>query len=188
MNLDRTLNLVIPVERSDGTIVHVHATPVSREVFDRFFLVIAKTFSAMYAEGLGIVAGPRVAAKLLKKIALDLGESDAVANGLIAEMIRLSNVIAPTDTGWAPIPLHEAVSRDVIDADDQDEVENALAFFMLASVMHKKKDARMILPEAAKLWSAQITSSSCTAFIASLSTSTPTVTTGEKAEPSRIPS
>lgn len=190
MNFDKSLNLVIPVERDDGTTVYVHSTPLSRETFDKFFLVIAKTFSAIYTQGLGPIAGPRVAAKMLKSVAADMGDKQAalVESELMSEMRRLSNVIAPSDRGWAPVPLHEAIARGLMDANDADEVENAVAFFMLASAMHKKKDAQAVLTEASKLWSAQITSSNSTAFAASLPTSTPAGSTGARAVPSLIAS
>ncbi len=191
MQLDKALNLVVPVERDDGTTIYVHSTPVSREVFDRFFLVMAKTFSSLYTEGLGIAAGPRVAAKLLKSVASNMGEQQLanVQQGLIAEIRRLSNVIVPNETGgWTPMPLDVAISHNLIDRDDADEVENAVTFFTLASAMHKKREARVILAEAAKLWGAEITSQSFTTFAASLPTSTSVASTGEKLPPSSIPS
>ena len=103
-------------------------------------------------------------------------------------MQRLSNVIAPGGQGWAAMPLHVAVAQGLLDEADVDEVENAIAFFILASAMHKKKDAKIVLTEAAKLWSAQITSLNSTAFAASLPMLMPTVSSGEKVPPSRIAS
>ena len=63
MHINRKLNLVIPIERADGSQIFTHSTPISAEVFDKYFLVIAKTFSAIYSEGLGPLGGPRVAAR-----------------------------------------------------------------------------------------------------------------------------
>lgn len=190
MKVDRKLNLVVPVERDDGTTVHVHATPISRETFHQHFLTMAKAFSSIYTNGLGITAGPRVAALMIRKVAADIGPNEltAVESGLMAEMKRLSSVIVPNNGGWLPMPLDEAIAREVITADDADEVENAIAFFILASAMHKRAEAAIIVDEAVKLWSASTTSLSSTAFAGSLGTSTPPVSSGAKATQSSIPS
>lgn len=185
MKLDRSLNMVVPVERSDGTMAYIHATPISRDVFNQFFLVIAKTFTAIYAEGLGPIAGPRVAGKLLKKVAADMGQADQVENGLMAEVRRLINVIAP---GSPTLPIAIALAQGVIDQDDVEEAENAIVFFMLVSAMHKKRDVPAILEGAVALWGAQTTSSTCTEYASSLPTLTPAAATGPKAPRSSIPS
>lgn len=188
MNIDRSLNLVVPVDRADGTTIYVHASAISREAFDANFLVIAKTFTAIYAEGLGVVAGPRIAAKMLKKVAADMGQLEVVQKGLLAEMSRLTNVIAPGGNGWTSLPVNIALDQKMIDADDVEEVENAIAFFTLASAMHKKREARGILEQAARLWSALISSSNATEYAASLSTSMTAAGSGAKETPSSIPS
>ena len=72
MKIDKKLNLVIPIETDDGTL-YVHSMPIRREIFDTYFLVLSKTFAAIHGEGLGEIAGPRVAALILKKIAMDTG-------------------------------------------------------------------------------------------------------------------
>lgn len=190
MKIDRKLNIVIPVERGDG-VAYVHATPISREVFERYFLVISKAFAAIYNEGLGIMAGPAVAGLILKKVADDMGVWDGpggVQMGLVAEIRRLSNVICPGPNGWAMVPMQEAVDRNYFDADDVAEVENALAYFTVASSMHKKASLKAFLDGASELWGGQITSSSCTDFLNSLPTSTETASTGVKATASSLPS
>ena len=50
-------------------VAYVHSTPIAREVFERYFMVIAQTFSAIYGNGLGRVGGPPVAMLLLKQVA-----------------------------------------------------------------------------------------------------------------------
>jgi hypothetical protein len=52
MKLDRRLNLVLSVTREDGTEMWVHHTPIRREIYEQHFLVLTKTISAMYEEGL----------------------------------------------------------------------------------------------------------------------------------------
>lgn len=190
MNIDQKLNMVIPIEEDRGT-VYVHAEPIGAEVFERYFMPIAKTFSAIYSGGLGITAGPRVAALLLRRIAREDGALDGpegVEAGLFTEITRLANVISKTATGWQPIPLEQAIKENVIDQDSAREVENALVFFTVLSSMHRRSMRRMSLESACELWAAQIVSSNCTAFAASLPTPTGTVSSGEKAPASSIPS
>ena len=194
MKIDAKLNLVIPIygdpqimndpktgkEAEIDTIkAYVHATPISREVFEANFVVISKTFSAIYGEGLGAIAGPRVARMMLKKVAEDLGMWDEVQGGLVAEMRRLANYIGPGQNGWETLPLEIAVQRQLIDGDDAAEVENAVAFFTVVSAMHRRNALRATLAGAASLWSAQITSLNCTDFAASLKTSTEAVNSSE---------
>jgi len=100
MKLDKALNLVIPIDQDEGRI-YVHSTPISLEVFEKYFLAISKTFAAIYSEGLNVLAGPRVAALMLRRVSDDLG----LDTGLIDEIRRLSNVIV---SGKA-VPLEVAL-------------------------------------------------------------------------------
>ena len=196
MQVDRKLNLVVPIERNNGTTIYVHSMPISREVFERYHLEIAKTFSAIYQEGLGFVAGPRVAAMLLRRVSEDLKSWDdnpeakivGVANGLMAEVRRLSCVLVPGANGWEMVPLQEALDRKAIDEDDAAEVENALVYFTVASSMHKRTELKGVLAGASKLWGGHVTSLNCSEYSASLPTSTAAGNTGEKAKPSSPPS
>jgi hypothetical protein len=190
VKMNKKLNFVIPVDTAVGEIL-VHSMPISREVFERYYMEIGKTFAEIYTAGLGITAGPRVAKLVLKKISEDLGTWDGpagVENGLLNEIRRLSNAIVPSDKGWSVIPLHEAIEKGVIDADDATEVENALTFFTVASSMHKRQDARGILEGAGKLWGARVESLSCTELKDSFQTSTAPRSTAETPKPSAIPS
>jgi hypothetical protein len=191
MRIDRKLNLVVPVERDGEKPIYVYSAPIGQDVFDAYFLPISKTFSAIYAEGLNVMAGPRVAAMLLKQISKDLNiweGDDGVEIGLMGEIRRLCTVAAPTPTGWDRIPLEVAVSRGLLDAQDVSEVEGAITFFIVASAMHKRSDLKGILGGMARLWGAQLSSSSFTEFVSSLPTSTPADSSGETATPSSTPS
>ena len=64
MHIDRKLNLVIPVERDTGK-VYVHSTPISREAFDRYFMVLATAYAEIVGGPLRAV-GNRVAMKMVK--------------------------------------------------------------------------------------------------------------------------
>lgn len=190
MNIDRKLNLVLPVERETGAI-YVHSTPISKAVFETYFEVISKTFASIYGGGHAVQAGPRIAAMMLKKVATDMGiwgGQAGVENGLMNEIRRLSNVIAIGDRGWETMPLDDAIARDVLGEDDLSEVENAIVFFIVASSMHKKTDLPAVLGGMGVLWDALTTSSNSTEYANSLKTSTRDEPTGETAKPSSIPS
>ena len=188
MRINSKLNLVVEVETSEGTIF-VHSMPLSREVFERYFIVIGKTFSSVMSSGLSVISGPRVAAMMLKKIATEEGVwdgRDGVENGLFAEIRRLSNVIYPTTAGWQSLPLQAAVDREVIDADDLSEVENLITFFICVSAMVRKGEIQGIL-EKMLLWGARTSSLNSTEYQASLQTLIATETTSPKEKTSSVP-
>lgn len=184
MKIDRkTLALVIPIEREDGARIYVHSVPISMQIFETYYLVMAKAFASIYNEGLGVTAGPRVAALVLRRVAENMGVWEGeggVRNGLMNEMRRLTNVVAPGQNGWETVPFHEAVKNGVIDEDEVSEVENALCFFSCAYRMHRKTEREPILEGASKLWGGQLESSDFTAFMRSLPTLMQGANTGEK--------
>lgn len=182
MRINRRLNLVFPVDTDKGEI-YIHSTPISREVFERFFLVLSKTFSAIYQEGLNVMAGPRIAMLMLRQIATDMGVwegQDGVENGLVAEIRRLTNVIIPKEGGGYQIfPYHDVLRQKMLDPDDVSEIEGVLSFFTVVSAMHRPADLVTILAGMGSLWGAQTTSSNSTEYANSLPTSTTVETTGE---------
>lgn len=171
MRINKSLNFVIPIVREDSAI-YVHSIPLNKEVFETHFLILSKTFAAIYASGLGPMAAPRVAKLLMKSIATDLKiwEGRAgVENTLIAEIHRLSCIIVPSERGgWETIPFFEALRRDLLDEDELSEAENAIVFFIVASAMHKKTELRPVLEGAIEIWGGQLSSLMPTAFAASL--------------------
>lgn len=202
MRINRKLNLVIPVDTGNGTI-YVHSTPISRDIFEKYFLVLSKTFAQIYQQGLNIQAGPRVAALLLKKIAVDSGEwdgPDGVQNGLVEEIKRLTNVVVsvgdwgenkdgqPAPKGWQTMPYVAAVQRALLDEDDIAEVENALCFFTCASHLNTRMQLPIILGLIASLWGALNTPLNSTEYSNSLPTLIETANFGETARPSSVPS
>lgn len=168
--LNRRLYLVIPIEQ-EGKTVYAHCSPVSTEQFANSYLLMAKAFAKLYKEDLGVLAGPRVAAMLLKEVAASLGKEEEGVR-LLQDLRRLINVIGPTENGWVPLPFEDALKSGAIDREDAEEVENASAFFTLAWRMHKRSEREEVLTGAAAIWSAQLTSLACTEYLASLPTST----------------
>lgn len=193
MRIDRKLNLVQPIETETGTI-HLHSMPLSREVWENYFLILSKTYSQLFAQGLHTISGPAVAGLMLRHIATQDGvwEGDAgVKNGLMPEIRRLTNIVLPTGAGWGTLPYEEALRRKMIDDDTATEAEGAIVFFICASAVLRGPKAKaklgILLGMTESQWGAQYTSSDATAFGASLPTSTPVESSGEKRPASSVP-
>ena len=177
MRINRALNLVIPVETDSGQI-YVHSTPISRDIFEQYFMAISKTFAAIFSQGLGVVSGPRIAYLVLKQKAMEAGNwagADGVEMGLVNEIIRLTNVIVPGDKGgWTTMPLASAISRNLIDADILAELEGELIFFTVVSLTAKRTQVASMMDTVNGLWGSESTAFSCTEYLNSLQTSTAT--------------
>jgi hypothetical protein len=197
VRIDKRLNLVFPLG-DEGTALQVHSTPISREIYERYWAVINRALTYAFASA-GTRAS-RIASLALKDVSeqTDVWEDKkqpngdikpGVKNGLLAEIRRLTNVIVYDATnGWGTIPLDVAAQQGKLDADEQTEVESAIVFFTLASWGMDKTD----LAEFAKttgfgIRKAQTTSSNSTEWARSLPTSTETASSGKKAD-SLVPS
>jgi len=190
MRINKALNIVIPVEYEKGGQIFVHSTPISREIFEQYFLVISKTFASIFSQGLGAVAGPRVAYLMLKQTAEDMGVwmgDTGVKNGLVNEIIRLTNVLVPGKKGWQSLPFYTAIEKEILDVDTVAEIEGELIFFTCVSMMNKKNQVEGIMETVGGLWGSQITSLNFMEFTASLKTSTEVENTGEMATTSSVP-
>ncbi|EAC1206379.1 hypothetical protein ACRB7M_000067 [Escherichia coli] len=170
MKIARNLNLIIPVrtEKDNGWI---HATPISKEVFKEHFFILSKTFSAIFSEGLGVVAGPRIAFLMLERISRDsnIWEGDkGVRNTLVNEVIRLANLVYPVEgKGYDTIPLDMALEREIIDLD---EVAGELIFFTCVSSINSPEQAKGTMDVVNGVWSTQCSLLNLTEWIASLPT------------------
>jgi len=178
VTLNRKLNLVLSVDTEKGP-VHVHSSPIGREVFEDNFLVISRAFTAVYTNGLGPVTGPRVAALLLKEEAKKMGIWERTQQSLMNEIYRLTNVIAPTENGWENFPFMVAKQRNILDPDEAAEVENCIVYFICASSIHLRAELAVATEGLSTLWNARTTSSNVTEYMRSLQISTPTETIGE---------
>jgi hypothetical protein len=176
--LNRKLNLVMTIESDDGP-VHIHSVPISREVFEDNFLTISRAFTAVYTNGLGPVTGPRVAALLLKQEAETLGIWPRTQQSLMAEIYRLTNVVAPGVTGWETMPFDVAKKRGILDDDAAAEVENCIVYFTCASSIHLKAELAVATEGLSTLWNALTTSLNVTEYTRSLPILTQEETTGE---------
>ncbi|EPT1451488.1 hypothetical protein ACVOZ6_003061 [Escherichia coli] len=170
MKIAKNLNLIIPVRTEKGN-GWIHATPISKEVFKEHFFILGKTFSAMFSDGLGVVAGPRIAFLMLERISRDSNawEGDkGVRNTLVNEVIRLANLVYPVEgKGYDTIPLDMALEREIIDLD---EVAGELVFFTCVSSINSPEQAKGTMDVVNGIWSTQCSSLNLTEWIASLPT------------------
>ncbi|EEP9289995.1 hypothetical protein HCO18_000523 [Salmonella enterica] len=170
MKIARNLNLIIPVRTEKGN-GWIHATPISKEVFKEHFFILSKTFSAIFSEGLGVVAGPRVAFLMLERISRDSGiwdDDKGVRNTLVNEIIRLANLVYPVEgKGYDTIPLDMALEREIIDLD---EVAGELIFFTCVSSINSPEQAKGTMDVVNGIWSTQCSLLNLTEWIASLPT------------------
>ena len=195
MKIDQRLNLIVPVEVG-GVTVYAHSAPVSAETFDQYWLLLGKTYSALYSNGLGPLAGPRLAAKMMRDVSVGLESGPGYtgqglgAAAVMNEVRRLTNVITPDGV----ISLQEAEAKKLIDPEDKDVLENAIVFFIVVSAMQLPGDLKETLETVCGLWSARLSSLNCTAFADSLKKSIEGENTGAtkpnpkaRAAASRVP-
>ncbi|HDQ6569781.1 TPA: hypothetical protein QBF19_003155 [Escherichia coli Ou:H7] len=170
MKIARNLNLIIPVRTEKGN-GWIHATPISKEVFKEHFFILSKTFSAIFSEGLGVVAGPRVAFLMLERISRESGiwdDDKGVRNTLVNEIIRLANLVYPVEgKGYDTIPLDMALEREIVELDD---VAGELVFFTCVSSINSPEQAKGTMDVVNGIWSTQCSSLNLTEWIASLPT------------------
>ncbi|EEV6991405.1 hypothetical protein KP836_004145 [Escherichia coli] len=188
MKISRNLNLIIPVRTEKGN-GWIHATPISKEVFKEHFFILSKTFSAIFSEGLGVVAGPRIAFLMLERISRDSNawEGDkGVRNTLVNEVIRLANLVYPVEgKGYDTIPLDMALEREIIDLD---EVAGELIFFTCVSSINSPEQAKGTMDVVNGIWSTQCSSLNLTEWIASLPTLKSAASSGATANTSSVAS
>lgn len=201
MKVNENLNLVIPL-RSDGdrTTVWGYHTPISTEVFEANFIILAATKAALTGKGIQFLmgSGPRIAALTLKdearKDAQERGDfdaegkpSDRAARALLAEFKRLTTLVAPTENGWDTVPVDAAIAQGIIDAEDWKEAESALTFFTCHYALATRAERKQIIPATASVLRGESTSSPLSEFLHSLQPLTKAEISAQK-EGSSVPS
>jgi hypothetical protein len=116
---------------------------------------------------------------LLRDEAKKLNVWERTQQSLMAEIYRLTNVIAPGENGWETMPFDVAKKRGVLDDDAAAEAENCIVYFICASSIHLRAEMAVAMEGLNTLWSAQTTLSNVTEYMKSLPTSTPEENTGE---------
>jgi len=190
VTINRNLNLVIPISRGETEKLYIHSTPIMPETFERYHLVLAKTFSAFAENGIVVTSAPSIAQMVLKDVATSTYRSpglnwwdgpDGVGGegGLLAEMVRLSNIITASGDGWTTMPLQTALDRKLIDAEEKSEVLNILTFFTVVSRVPPRADRDRLVRGMAAIYELLTTFSNATEYAASLKTSMPDEIIGE---------
>ena len=190
MKINESLNLVIPVVSDDkGPVIRAYHSPISKEVFEANYRILAAAKSAMTGKGLHYVmdAGPRIAALTLRdeayKDAAERGDVDDTekpstnaTRAFFLELKRLTVILSPTSSGFDALPVDSAISQGIIDADDWSEAESAIVFFTCHYALASKKNKPGIANATASVLQGLMTSSSVTEFADSLRNSTPAAT------------
>lgn len=188
MKIDGKLNLVTEIQSEVGTI-YVHSTPISREIFEEYYLVLSRSFAMIYSKGLHLAA-PKIAHLVLKDISEQEGVWRDVETCLVNEIIRLSSVSVPTqDAGYSTGTLSDALARNVISGDEFSEIKGMLVFFTLASSVAKKDLIEPTMMQLGDLWGSWTTRLSSMEFKDSLrkSTEEPILTQSETTVISSVP-
>lgn len=160
-------------------------TPISREVFETNYRVLAATKAQLSSKGVfyQMDAGPRIASLTLKdegiKDAEEHGSVDDKGNpldvltpALLAEIQRLTVVLCPSDKGFDLLPVVSAIQSGHIDAEDWQEAESAIVFFTSLYWLGAKANRVKIAEAMAGLLMGSITSSAPMEFANSLARST----------------
>ncbi|HET8689767.1 MAG TPA: hypothetical protein VFM18_24445 [Methanosarcina sp.] len=181
MKINKQLNLVVPIDSEEGEI-YFYSSPIHREVFKKYSLVICKAFTELLQNGLE-TTGAQIAANHLEEVAISMGKWEGehgVKNGLMEEIARLTNVLVLTDEGWDTVPVNLALSRGFISEDDWEEAKQRIVFFTLVSVMTPpavRNDLCLIMNST---WGTQTGLWTAMEFINSLQTSTNAKNTKKK--------
>ncbi|RQV56135.1 hypothetical protein [Burkholderia cenocepacia] len=195
IQINEAMNLVVPVVTDEsGVRVWGYHTPISRQVFEANYRVLAATKASLMSKGAMYMmdSGPRIAGLTL----LDEGLREAEARGrfskdgktvldeatpaLMAEIRRLTMVLVPGPGGWDLLPIESAVAAGKIDEEDQAETESAIVFFTCICALASKSERKDQASRTATLLKGSITSLSPTEFSDSLPKSTPDATSAPK--------
>lgn len=195
MQFTSDLRLVFPItldERGDPVLWAYHS-PISLDVFNANYRIISATKHELFGKGIQYAYenGLRIAALAMRDAsasdAQERGIVDAAASALLAEIKRLTLVLAPSESGFESLPVDIAMKNGAIDAQDWAEAEAALVFFTCAFAMAPRAGREIVARSAALVLRGSMTLLSVTEFAASLPISTPEETS-VTTDPSSVPS
>jgi len=196
MQLTDSLQLVVPICSDDsGVRVYGYHVPISREVFEANYRILAATKAQLSSKGLHyqMGSGPRIAAMALrdegKKDAQERGDldddgkpTDGGASSLLGEIKRLTTIVAPGEQGFESIPVDSAISRKIIDADDWQEALSAIVFFTCHYALARKSERVPMAEAVASILTASTTALPLSEYLSSLPKSTPVESSAPRAE------
>jgi hypothetical protein len=180
ITINKKLNLVLPIE-DDNKKIWFYSTPISREVFEANYLLLVKTLSNLYFNGIGPGMAPRIAGYTLRDIAKEMNSTVDISQSFVNEIYRLTFVfmIDPVTNKWKTFPYLEVKNKKMVDEDVLMEVENALIYFTVASAIHLKSELPIIMTGLNQIWGAETTSLDPMAYCNSLTTLTQEENIGE---------
>jgi len=204
MRLDKKLNLIIPLEREDGTQVHIYHTPISRDIYNTYFRILNMVGTQVYANDLSFFGGPEAAFLMLKEISENTARPDGSGNwwegengvekGLIEELWRKTQVLNLSPSGWDLLPFDVAIARDdkgnwrsdILSEDEAAEVCGGIVFFTFSTFMRQNPVISRGLIAAAALFDWQLSSLALTEYRTSLTTLTKDESLDEVATPKAL--
>lgn len=172
----KRLNIAIPTNKG-----FIHSAPLSHEVFEKYFDVIAAAYSEITGGDYTNAAGAKIAYLALKRAAQKRNMWDGaegVANGFMNELTRVTNFIESGEQGYTALPLFHAMQQGKLD-DEKEDLINALVFFNLVSMMERKGGAEILVTSLAVFYGGLATEQDVTAYMAGmkLKASAPMVST-----------
>jgi hypothetical protein len=185
--LDKRLNLVLEVERPDGSTCYVHHQPISRQMWKTHYTYLSIVINSLYADGFPPSTCARICYNRMQEIAEQQKERFGdLQKTLFAEIWRLTNVMVPGDNGLETMSFYDVMKSDkIFDADNLEEVQNFVCFFTAASWVHglnrKEREAFQLLMTSG--FGVQTTASSVTEYKSSIPISKPEENTGAKETP-----
>ena len=194
ISVSSDLKLTFPIKWNDAgqPTIYAYHIPISRLVFEQNYRLIGGTLAMLQSKSVGTNVVD-VATLALK----DIGRRDArewglpeglsiedggMAVPLLAELKRLTYIIAPSATGYESISAEIALARNVITAEDWEECEAALVFFT-AGYSTKRRNLPTVAADLASPLLGSITSLVPSEWAASLAASSPAETTSPAPAP-----
>ena len=173
--------------------VTAYHTPISREIYEANFRLLGETKIALIGDNVRhayMASGDAVL--YLRQCGRDMaaergGSGDFGADALLADIKRLTLIIAPGPQGWNSVPVDVALASGFITADEWADAEAALVFFTawMAGVSRKERLKQMSF--SAQLIGGSTTSSSPAELISSLQQPSQTANSDQSAG-SSVPS
>ena len=180
IRVDEKLNIVISVADEDGQpAFYVYSAPISREVFEANFRILSLTYAEITGQDSSYLSvGIRCAALTLKDVAASEAarkgrQGDGGAAALLAEIKRLTTILAPSQGGWDTLPVPDAVRSGVLTDEEWSEVESAIVFFTGAYWLAPIRRRKEVVTALCSMLGWQATSSLPSEFAAGLPTSKP---------------
>ena len=182
----------MPIQTTNNGTVYVHSVSIGRSVFEQFYLELGKVFSQCFDsvnQAHLALSAPQLAYPALKSMAIKAGNwegAGGVKFGLVNEIIRLTNVVIAGENGWETIPFGTAVTRGLLDEDDESEALSSLIFFTAISKVAPKDLKNSFLEMAGSLRNWELSSLDSMEYMSGLPILTKKESTGKKVKESLL--